>query len=125
MTLLGVVLASETLALLFSLLFAARAAAQVPPLHFQLAPMGLLVVMLASVTLALLFSLLFAAMAAAQVPPLHVQLAPTGLLGVMLASVTLALVYSRCSSRRGRRPRWRRCTSSLRPRGCWACCLRR
>ena len=65
-----------------------------PPLHFQLAPMGLLVVMLASVTLALLFSLLFAAMAAAQVLPLHVQLAPMGLLVVMLASVTLTLLSS-------------------------------
>ena len=70
--------------LLFSLLFAARAAAQVPPLHVQLAPMGLLGVMLASVTLGLLFSLLSAAGAAAQVPPLHVQLAPMGLLGVMM-----------------------------------------
>eukprot|EP00964_Phaeocystis_antarctica_P102828 scaffold68136_cov55-Phaeocystis_antarctica.AAC.5 len=56
---------SDARSLLFSLLFAARAAAQVLPLHFQLAPMGLLVVMLASVTLTLLFSLFFAAMVAA------------------------------------------------------------
>ena len=79
-----------------SLLFAAKAAAQVPPLHVQLAPARLLGVVLASVTLALLFSLRLAAEAAAQVPPLHVQLAPARLLGVVLASVTLALFYSRC-----------------------------
>ena len=48
----GVLLASVTLARLFSLLFAAGAAAQLPPLHVQLAPMRLLGVLLASVTLA-------------------------------------------------------------------------
>ena len=85
---------------LLSLLFAAVAAAQVPPPHVQLASRRLLGVLLESVTLALLFSLLFAAVAAAQVPPLHVQLAPMRLLGVLLASVTLAVVYSRCSSQR-------------------------
>ena len=52
-------LASVTLALPFPLLFAARAAAQVPPLHVQLAPMGLLGVLLASVTLTLLYSRCF------------------------------------------------------------------
>ena len=101
------------------------AAAQVPPLHVQLAPMRLLGVLLASATLALLFSLLFAARAAAQVPPLHVQLAPMRLLDVVLASVTLALVCCRCSSPQKPRPRCRRCTPSLRLRGCWAWCLRR
>ena len=56
MRLLGVLLASVTLALPFSLLFAAVAAAQVPPPHVQLAPMRLLGVLLASVTLALVYS---------------------------------------------------------------------
>ena len=84
----------NTRSLLFLLLFAARAAAQVLPLHVQLAPMRMLGVPLASVTLALLLWLLFAAVAAAQVPPLHVQLAPMRLLGVLLASVTLALLFS-------------------------------
>ena len=56
MRLLDVMLASMTLVLLFSLLLAAVAAAQVPPLHVQLAPMRLLGVLLASVTLALVYS---------------------------------------------------------------------
>eukprot|EP00964_Phaeocystis_antarctica_P052752 scaffold30910_cov48-Phaeocystis_antarctica.AAC.2 len=57
---------SDARSLLFSLLFAARAAAQVLPLHVQLAPMRLLGVVLPSVTLALLFSMLFTARAAAR-----------------------------------------------------------
>ena len=56
MRLLDVMLASMTLVLLLSLLFAAVAAAQVPLLHVQLAPMRLLGVLLASVTLALVYS---------------------------------------------------------------------
>ena len=48
MRLLGVLLESMTLDILFSLLLAAVAAAQVPPLHVQLAPMRLLGVLLAS-----------------------------------------------------------------------------
>ena len=62
MRLLGVMLASVTLALFYcrcSLLLSllsASVAAQVPPLHVQLAPMRLLGVLLASVTLARLYS---------------------------------------------------------------------
>ena len=56
MRLLGVLLASMTLVLLLSLLFAAGTAAQVPPLHVELALMWLLGVPLASVTLALVYS---------------------------------------------------------------------
>ena len=81
---------------LFSLLFAAVAAAQVSPLHVQLAPMRLLGVHAACVgdARSCLLSLLFAAVAAAQVPPPHVQLASRRLRGVPLASVTLALLFS-------------------------------
>ena len=57
-----------------SLLFGARAVAQVPPPHAWLAPVGLLRRgAWASVTLALFYyiSLLFGARAVAQVPPPH------------------------------------------------------
>ena len=63
MKLLGVLLASVTLARRFSLLFAAVSAAQVPPLHVQFAPTRLLGVGDARSSLS---SLLSAAVAAAQ-----------------------------------------------------------